>query len=110
MASTSQLSSSPFNINNNLKLILPKANKIHLKLLAFIQNELNQKKINSEKKFSFSIHNKSEIINEEKNESDKLREQKSSDTNYNSDDDDDNNEEEESSSEMSGNEECLIDI
>ena len=107
MSSTSQLSSSPVNIDNTLKLILPKANKIHLKLLAFVQNELNQKKINSEKKFSFSIQNNSEIINEEKNESDKVGEQKSSDTYYNSDDD--NNDEEESS-EMSCNEECLIDL
>ena len=107
MSSTSQLSSSPVNIDNTLKLILSKANKIHLKLLAFVQNELNQKKINSEKKFSFSIQNKSEIINEEKNESDKVGEQKSSDTYYNTDDD--NNDEEESS-EMSCNEECLIDL
>ena len=104
---TFQLSTS-FNSINNLKLILPKANKIHLKLLAFIKNELTQKKINSDKKFSFSSHNKSEIIKEEKNESDKLREQKSSETYYNSDDD--NSDEEESSSDMSCNEECIIDL
>ena len=106
MSSTSQLSSSPFNLNNNEKLIFQKANKIHLKLLTFIQNELNQQKINTSKKFSFFEHNKSVIVKEEKNKSDK-HEQKSSDTNYNSDGD---NDEEESSSDMSCNEECSIDL
>ena len=101
------MSSTIVNINENLYLTFTKANRIHLELLSFIKNELNLKKNNEGKKFSFSQH--IEIRKEEKNESHEKREQKSNDTYCNSDDDDSINEEE-SSSFMSCDEESVIDL
>ena len=99
MSSTTEISTSL-----SINLTFTKANKIHLELLSFIKNELNQKKNIAGKKFSFPVH--IEIIKEENH---KNNEQKSTDTYFNSDDVD-NIDEDESSSEMSCNEESIIDL
>ena len=89
---------------------LAKANKIHLELLSFIQNEMNEKKKKEKLFFSFSSpRNKNEIENDKfsKHKESISNEQKSDNTLDNSDDDEDELEE---SSDMSCDEENIIDV
>ena len=89
---------------------LAKANKIHLELLSFIQNEINEKKKKAKIFFSFSSHQiRNEIENDKFNQhkDSTNNEQKSDNTLVNSEDDEDDLEE---SSDMSCDEENIFDI
>ena len=90
----------------NVNKIFAKANKIHLKLLSLIQNELNEKKKNTQNIFLFS-EDKIEIKEDKNIKYLNRNEHKSNDTSFNSDD---NEIEDESSSNMSCSEECIIDL
>ena len=95
--------------NKSIKIIA-KANKIHLELLSFVQNEINEKKKNKQNVFSFlaqtNYENKKEdVYNKIIENKINNNEQNSNDTSFNSDDN-----EEESSSDMSCIEEYIIDI
>ena len=82
----------------------------HLKLLSFIQNEINEKKKKAKIFFSFSSHqNRNDIENDKFNQhkDSTNNEQKSDNTLVNSEDDEDDLEE---SSDMSCDEENIIDI
>ena len=86
---------------------LAKANKIHLELLSFIQNEINEKKKKAKIFFSFSSHQKIENDKFNQHKDSTNNEQKSNNTLVNSDDDEDYLEE---SSDMSCDEENIVDI
>ena len=86
---------------------LAKANKIHLELLSFIQNEINEKKQKAKIFFSFSSHKKIENDKFNQHKDSTNNEQKSNNTLVNSDDDEDYLEE---SSDMSCDEENIVDI
>ena len=112
MSITSEKSKS-ITVLESPKQILTKANKIHYKLLSFIQNELNETSKNKRNIFiSFYSQDKLEIIKEDKdieyqnkkNEID--NDSKSNDTSFISDDENG----EESSSNMSCSEESYIDL
>ena len=97
-------------LENEYNQFLSKANKIHLELLSFIQNEINEKKKKEKLFFSFSSpQNKNEIENNKfsKHKESISNEQKSGNTLVNSDDDEDELEE---SSNMSCDEENIIDV
>jgi len=96
-------------LDNDYNQFLSKANKIHLELLSFIQNEINQKKKKPQIFFSFSSQkniNENEIEKCNKHKDSSSNEQKSDNTSVNSDDED----ELEESSDMSCDEENLIDV
>ena len=93
-------------LSKNSNEIFTKANKIHLKLLSFVKNELNEKKKNEQNIFLFS-EDKIEIKEDKNIKYLDRNEHKSNDTSFNSDD---NENEEESSSDMSCSEECIIDL
>ena len=88
--------------------IFAKANKIHLELLTFIQNELNEKKKIIKNFYSYSVREKAEIQEEKNIDNKKNLEKKSNKADFNSDEEDD--EGEVSSSDMSCSEECIIDL
>ena len=88
--------------------IFAKANKIHLELLTFVQNELNEKKKIIKNFYSYSVREKAEIQEEKNIDNKKNLEKKSNKADFNSDEEDD--EGEESSSDMSCSEECIIDL
>jgi hypothetical protein len=95
-------------LDNDYNQFLAKANKIHLELLSFIQNEINEKKKKEKIFFSFSSQpNKNKIENDKFNQhkDSTNNEQKSDNTLVNSDED-----ELEESSDMSCDEENIIDI
>ena len=94
------------NLSKNSNELFTKANKIHLKLLSFIQNELNEKKKNVQNIFLFS-EDKIEIKEDKNIKYLDSNKHKSNDTSFNSED---NENEEESSSDMSCSEECIIDL
>ena len=96
-------------LDNDYNQFLSKANKIHLELLSFIQNEINQKKKKTQIFFSFSSQkniNENEIEKCNKHKDSSSNEQKSDNTSVNSDDEDELDE----SSDMSCDEENLIDV
>ena len=96
-------------LDNDYNQFLSKANKIHLELLSFIQNEINQKKKKPQIFFSFSSQkniNENEIEKCNKHKDRNSNEQKSDNTSVNSDDED----ELEESSDMSCDEENIIDV
>ena len=90
--------------------IFAKANKIHLELLTFVQNELNEKKKIIKNFYSYSVREKAEIQEEKNidNNNKKNIEKKSNKADFISDEEDE--EGEESSSDMSCSEECIIDL
>ena len=97
-------------LDNDYEQFLAKANKIHLELLSFIQNEINEKRKKSKIFFFFfSQPNRNKIENDKFNQhKDRTNnEQKTDNTLVNSDDDEDELEE---SSDMSCDEENIIDI
>ena len=97
-------------LENECNQYLAKANKIHLKLLSFIQNEINEKKKKEKIFFSFSFkQNRNEIENGKFNQhkDSSSNEQKSDNILVNSDDDEDAFED---SSDMSCDEENIIDV
>ena len=97
-------------LENECNQYLAKANKIHLKLLSFIQNEINEKKKKEKIFFSFSFkQNRNEIENGKFNQhkDSSSNEQKSDNILVNSDDDEDDFED---SSDMSCDEENIIDV
>jgi len=93
-------------LSKNSHEIFTKANKIHLQLLSFVQNELNEKKKKEQNIFLFS-EDKIEIKEDKNIKNLDINEHKSNDTSFNSDD---NENEEESSSDMSCSEECIVDL
>ena len=105
MASSIKIKKSEF-FTENSNQIFAKANKIHLKLLSFVQNELNEKKKNEQNIFFFS-EDKIEI-KEDKNF--KYLDKNKNKSNYKSFNSNDNENYEESSSDMSCSEECIIDL
>ena len=105
MASKQDIQNSE-NISKNADQIFTKANKIHLKLLSFVQNELNEKKKMEQNIFLFS-EDKFEIKEDKNIKYLDRTEHKSNDTSFNSDD---NESDEESSSDLSCSEDCIIDL
>ena len=93
-----------------------KANRIHLQLLSFVKNEINEKKKSKNSYFSFSTRKRNEIQQKVNDKYTNIKTsniiQKSDDTNYSYNDKEEEEEDdeslEESSSEMSCEEEIII--
>ena len=91
-----------------------KANRIHLQLLSFVKNEINEKKKGKNSYFSFSNRKNNEIQKKVYDTNNKMSNiiQKSDDTNYSYNDKEEEEEDEESleesSSDMSCEEEIII--
>ena len=111
----SSISPKQYILNNNPKHLAEKASKIHMKLLSFVLNEINEKIKYKKKTFDFSVK-ESIIKNEDENGKNKndnqnknvINDKKLNNRSFNNYDDDD--EEEESSSDMSCSEDFIINI